>query len=65
MRLQIVTACREIIESIISLKIMGYDNRNLQYCALYKTSDNKYCDVAMATLLVPVSFCFESNVITF
>ena len=33
-----------------------------QYCALRKTEDEAYCDVAMATILVPVSFYFEPKI---
>ena len=31
------------------------------YCAFRKTQDEAYCDVAMATILAPVSFCSEPN----
>ena len=33
-----------------------------QYCALGKTQDEVYCDIALATVLTPVSFCFEPKI---
>jgi len=33
-----------------------------QYCALRKTQDETYCDVAMTTILAPVFFCSEPKI---
>jgi len=64
MTLQVGTAWRHVKKWRISLKRKnGKIETWRQCCALRKSQDGSFRDVAMTTILAPISFCFEPNII--